>query len=137
MNFKIQTNADKRAVISYIEKLSDKKQYTVSVKLVRKKRSFCQNRLLWLWYGCISEDTGYSPNELHEYFKKEYLPPEFRTLFGKTVEIERSTTKLDTAQFTAYLDRIKSFASTELDVELPNPDDLYFEQFVENFRKWI
>jgi hypothetical protein len=51
------------------------------------------------------------------------------TEHGKT----QSTTTLNTAEFTAYLEKIQIFASAELGIVLPNPDDLYFDSMVDYY----
>lgn len=137
MNFKIRNHNDKEAVKSYVDKLPDGKQFDVSIKKKRTLRSYPQNSLYWLWLSCISAETGNDKAFLHEYFKEQYLPKDQRVIFGHNVEISISTTALDTAQFTSYLERIKQFASSELGIILPNPEDLQWQQFYETYRDFI
>lgn len=137
MNFKINNQHDRKSVASYIEKLPDGKQYDVSVSLRRKIRSLPQNSLYWLWIGCICAETGNEKKDLHEVFSVMYLPIETNVIFGHSIERPISTTKLNTKQFTDYLDRIQQFASSELGIILPDPKDLYFAQFYEQYKNWI
>jgi hypothetical protein len=44
---------------------------------------------------------------------------------------------MDTAQFTAYLEKVQTFASVELGIVLPNPEDLAFESFEEFYKNKI
>lgn len=136
MILKIFNHPDKEKVKQYIDKLPDKK-FTVEIKQKREIRTVSQNALYWLWLTCIMAETGNEKDYLHIFFGKKYLPKESRVLYGETVEITVSTTKLDTAQFNHYLDRIQQFASSELGIILPRPEDLYFKEFYETYKDFI
>lgn len=128
---------DKEAVKSYLDKLPVGKRYDVTVKIHRDKRTVDQNRLLFLWIGCISHETGYFKDEVHEIFKKKFLGTETFEMWGEKVERVRSTTNLDTKQFSHYLEKIQQFASSEMGIILPDPKDKYFEQFYQQYKDFI
>ena len=134
MVFKVVNEQTKKAAISYIEKLKDGKRYDVSISQHRNKRSVPQNRLYFLWLNCISAETGNEVEDLHDYFKDHFLTRRV-VVFGE----ERNggtTTKLNTAEFTAFLDKVQQFAAGE-GIILPNPEDLYFEQFYQQYKDFI
>lgn len=137
MNFKVVTAADKDTVREYLDKMPEGKRYDVSIVLHREKRTVDQNRLMWLWLACISAETGTDKDDLHRFFKQKYLGFDTKTIMGKKVYEERSTTALDTAQFKQYLDRIQIFANAELGIILPNPEDRMFENFFETYKNYI
>ena len=137
MNFKINSPESKEAAKSYIDKLPIDKMFEVNVTKRKEIRSLPQNKLYWLWIGCISAETGNDKKDLHEYFSDSFLPIENFTVFGIKFERSTSTTKLDSKQFTYYLDRIQQFASSELGLILPDPKDLYFAQFYEQYKDFI
>lgn len=137
MDFKVITMNDKEAVKSYLDKLPVGKRYDVTVKIHRDKRTVDQNRLLFLWIGCISHETGYFKDEVHEIFKKKFLGTETFEMWGEKVERVRSTTNLDTKQFSHYLEKIQQFASSEMGIILPDPKDKYFEQFYQQYKDFI
>lgn len=142
MLLKILKPSDKEAVKQYIDKLElgDKypyRKFKVEIKQQRELRSKDQNALYWLWLTCIMAETGNDKDDLHIVFGKKYLPKESRVLYGESVEITTSTTSLDTAQFTYYLNRIQQFANSELGIYLPNPEDLHFQQFYETYKDFI
>lgn len=137
MKFKISNKADKQAVLAYLDKLVEGKSYDVTIVRHKERRTVDQNRLLWLWLNCISDETGQDKNDLHEYFKQKYLGFDTRTMFGVQVYKSVSTSSLDTKQFTQYLEHIQAFASTELGIELPNPEDQYWNQFEEYYKSII
>jgi len=136
MNFKINKPEDREAVIQYINRLPDK-AYDVKIVNRKKKRTLNQNSLYWLWINCISDETGNDPKELHEYFSDKYLPKETIEIFGIAKSRPISTTKLNTVQFTNYMENIEVFASSELGIVLPQPEDLYFTDFLEKYKNYI
>jgi hypothetical protein len=141
MNFTIRNTEDKQAAAAYIKDLPQEKEYTVSVKIIRKNRTIDQNKLYWLWLSCICSETGNNKDDLHELFKFQYLGTINSVIrFGDTtcgVIKNKSTSTLDTSEFTHYLERIQQFASAELGIRLPNPEDLYFQQFYETYKNYI
>lgn len=136
MLLKILKPHDKETVKQYIDKLPDKK-FSVEIKQKREIRSISQNALYWLWLTCIMAETGNDKDYLHIFFGKKYLPQERRIVFNHPVDITVSTTSLDTAQFTHYLERIQQFANAELGIILPNPEDLHFKEFYETYKDFI
>lgn len=136
MLLKIRLPNDKLKVLDYISKLPDSKLYDVTVNIHRQIRSCPQNRLYWLWLNCISNETGNNPSDLHEYFGEKWLPKievQIKGILYFPIIRPISTTKLNTAEFTAYLDKIQIFASSELGIVLPLPEDLVFAEFAEYY----
>ena len=120
-----------------MEKLPTDKPYFAEIKQIRQRRTIDQNSLYWLWLKCLQDETGEDKDRLHEYFKASYLGVSTVEVFGVDVQISASTTRLDTKEMTHYLDRIQQFALADLGIALPNPSDLYWEQFYEKYKGWI
>ena len=110
--------SDKEALSGYVARQPDCR-VILNLKRVRNIRSIPQNRLYWLWLKTISEELGYDSEELHASFKAMFLTD--RSL---KLPLVRSTTQLDTAQFTKYLDQIERKVG-ELGIALPNPEEAY------------
>lgn len=83
-------------------------------------RSTQQNRFYWLYLGLIEDETGNNADDLHEYFKRKFLPPRFVKVFGNEIKLPATTTKLDKIQFTDYLEKICACSG----VEIPNTENL-------------
>jgi len=138
MDFKICTETDKKAVCEYIGKLDiSRRQYTVKVAKKAEIRTLSQNRLYYLWLNCISAETGNEVELLHEYCKQKFLGVQYRVIYGEEVARPITTTDLNTEQFKAYLDKIQQWASSEQGIILPDPEDMYFAQFVEKYSNEI
>jgi cytochrome c peroxidase len=128
MKRQLQTELDRDMIISHIKRLDLKKSYSVEVTEKRVKRTISQNSLYWLWLTCIEFETGNNRMDLHEFFKTKYITPEIKNIFGTPVEV-RTTTDLNTIQFKYLLDQVQIFASTELSITLPDPEDKKWEAF--------
>lgn len=83
------------------------------------------NRYYWgVVLALISEHTGYEQDELHEYFKKRFNPRTVSLADGEEV-VGGSTSKMDTAAFYEYVERIRRFAVTDLDgLVIPEPGEV-------------
>ncbi len=91
----------------------------IKVERLKNSRSRQQNSYYWaVALKIISEATGHTEEELHEIFKKMFLPKIFKKLGDKTVMISGSTTALSTDEFARYLDRIIAEVS-EMGIAIP------------------
>lgn len=93
----------------------------VCIKRQVKHRSNSQNRFYW---GCVLQEiansTGHTTEDLHEVFKREFLPKQFVVIGDEEFEIAKSTTELTTTEFEQYIERIRVFASG-FGVQIPLP----------------
>lgn len=92
------------------------KEVVVVVKQYRRIRSVKQNALYWLYLGALSEWSGHTTEELHQFFKLKFLPRRFITVLNEEVQDEPSTTVLDDKEFSEYLERIQAHT------DVPIPD---------------
>jgi hypothetical protein len=101
--------------------LKEREGKRIRIEQLISSRTTLQNNYYWLYLGVIERETGNNANDLHEYFKRKFLVPEFKKVVikGKPVEYKcpKSTTKLNKIEFGDYLDKICS----ETDVPLPDP----------------
>lgn len=85
----------------------------------KKTRTLQQNRYYRAILAIIADETGNDPDDLHEFFKFK-LNRKYTTFGG---EVGGSTTQLDTAQMTKYIDRVRQFALDELNISTPSPEE--------------
>lgn len=111
-------------------------EYLLSIKKEVKKRSLDQNALMWLWLTCISHETGTDVNDIKDYYCMLFL---HRTaaINGEERIIISGTSKLNTVQFTDFLNKIQADAASEFGIKLPTPDDLYFESFKQEYERYM
>ena len=122
----IRNEEMRRRVISFLSNLNIEKPWEITIEPYRKKRSLSQLRLMWLWIGEVAEHvrehTGMDSEDVHAFLKEKFLPPRIIEIAGEAVEY-RTTTKLTTAEMSEYMDRIYAWATTELGLLLPLPEE--------------
>ena len=153
--FPIQSHADITKAINYMhtnytQAINEGKPLVVEIRPETKDRSKAQNRLYWKWLHEIHRKTGNDEDQLHFEFKKKFLigilkrddddyaamclaisalkqseSEQFEAIANGVIR-ETSTTRMDTKQFTEYLNLIEAFALKEFGMVLPVPDDLKY-----------
>lgn len=102
----------------YLDKMPDGEQI---IEFDDVERTGAQNRYYWVILGIMAQSFGTTPNELHEYFKAEYLPQqEYFTLIRQRKLT--STTEQTKDQMTNYLERVIQFAA-EQGVVIPDIEE--------------
>ena len=115
---------DKDKFSRYLVKFEGKDIWC-SVDLYKKIgfRSIQQNRYLWgVCYKMIAFETGHSEEEIHEIMKGMFNS-EITDFRGKKIKVNKSTTSLDKLEFMEYWENIKNWASMELNIIIPDPDE--------------
>lgn len=107
-------------------------RYVVTVKKEVKPRSQNQNRLMWMWFACIADATGNTAQEVHDAYCYMFLSREVQMGNRKGL-VPSGTSGLRTDEMKDFLDRVQADAASELGIQLPDPDDLRFQAFVEEY----
>ena len=91
----------------------------IKIETIKELRSIYQNAYYWgVVLAVISDHTGHTPEELHDAFKKMFLPKRFVVVGKQEIELDGTTTALSTVDFSHYIDRIAAKAA-ELGIEVP------------------
>jgi hypothetical protein len=126
-SFIIYTEKDRGLAVSYLNNVSLATPLRMEVKPFKKDRTAAQNRLMWEWLTVIGNDLGYTKDEMYEEMSDLYLPMiEMRRLNGEKREVRLTTSKLNTNEFTDFLNNIDLFAAG-MGIRLPHPEDLMWE----------
>lgn len=128
--FTVKTESDRDKAVAAVRESA--LPLLVEVKAYKKNRSLAQNRLLHLWMTALSkhwhESTGelFAPDAWKLQVKRQFLGEEVIELpGGKQVEQVRKTSKLNTQEFTDFLQMIEIWAADDLECFLPRPDEYY------------
>jgi len=134
MKMMISTPAHRDVFIHVISefKLEGKKKFVAEFKVHRQKRSLKQNRLYHAYLNMIESDTGNDHDAMHEFFKRKLLSWTCHDIYDEEIPIVQSTTKLNTKEFTDFLDKVKAFMM-EQGVYLPAPGEAGFDEFWEQY----
>ena len=133
MKKKLQSEQDRNEAITSLVKINLNEGWWFDLSKRRKVRTVSQNRLERLWLACVEAETGNDSDDLHDIFKKRWIQPKEKKVLGETI-IVYSTRDLNTIQFKNFLDKIQVFASVELGITLPVPEDKNWNAFYETYR---
>lgn len=101
------------------------RRVVVSIQPEKKARSLQANRYLWgVVYAVLSEWSGHDSDEIHEAMKARFLPRrELNLPTGEVLDLPGSTAVLSTADFAAYVERVKAFVA-ESGCYVPAPNEV-------------
>ena len=127
MNFIIDMASvpEKQKLFGILKKLKPVR-YVFDVKQWKNRRSINQNRYYFgVVLETISQATGFFPDELHDILKRKFNP-KIKVLrqTGEELLIGGTTTELNTEEFEKYLENIRIWALSELDVLVPLPGEI-------------
>ena len=118
----IADERDRQRVVDLIAKLNLEKPWEVTVARKTKKRTLSQNGLYHQWVGIIAEETGNDHEDVHDEFKRRWVPPKEIEIFGEK-RMRQSTTDFDTRGMTDYMEKVYAFSVGELGILLPLPEE--------------
>jgi hypothetical protein len=114
----------------YLKGLPTDKDLELVLKEKRTQRSLEQNA--WYWgvaLKLISEHTGYETKDIHEILKSEFLK-DFYEFKGKVYPIIRSTSDLNTKEFSEFMGRVQRWAVMRLQVSIPDPNEVDYSNLI-------
>lgn len=120
---------NRKAFDAQVALLREGWELEVTVKRQRSTRSQQANRFYWgVVIQALSEHTGYTPDEMHEFCKMKFIPKRLAVCDGNGViqdefVLAGSTRKMNTVDFYEYVDAIRMWAAETLDVVIPDPDE--------------
>lgn len=120
---------NRAAFDSVVATLPDGLELELELTRLRATRSQQQNAGYWgVIVQALSEHTGYTPEEVHDILKAKFLPKRLAILKGNGDVVDEfvmggSTRGLSTVEFGEYMEQIKMWAASELEVYIPDFDD--------------
>ena len=121
----------RKRVIGLLNNIDLTHPWEVTIKPYRKRRSLSQNALYWKWLeevvAEVSNYTGHAKDEIHAFFKEKFCPAQTIEINGEIV-VHRTTTRLTPAEMKEYMDQVYAFATTELGLVLPLPEEAYLQK---------
>lgn len=98
---------------------------TITVDKPKKRRSNDLNAYYWgAVIKILSDFTGFEKEEMHEVLKLKFLLNKKQMPDGKWIEYTKSTKGLNSEDMIEYVEQIKRWATSELDVYIPDPNEL-------------
>jgi len=121
--------ADEEKLRMHLASFMDEAKIEVVIRKARSQRTIKQNNYYWAGVlEIIHQETGNDIHDLHDFFKAKFLQKRIE-IFGKTYTVIRSTTDLNTKEFTEYIRQIKMNAASTLDIFIPDAKDITIPEF--------
>ena len=99
----------------------------VEIRKHNSRRTLSQNALHWKRLDIIrmhiADSTGqvFSAEELHDFFKRKFLPVRLVEIDGDVEKVTQTTTDKDTKQMTEFMGAIDRYCIERLSLYLPVP----------------
>ena len=130
MEYTVSKEEHLTAPIYYARRLLKETKKPIRIVIVKKKkrRSLNQNSYYWgVVLKVIGDELGYFPEEMHQCLATMFLKRIIK-IGEECIETYRSTAKLKTGEFEDYLQKIRIFASSELGIFVPLPNEIIDEE---------
>lgn len=100
------------------------KDVTIEVRRKKAKRSVEQNRLWWVYMNILSDEIGYTKNEIHEICKYKFLQREkVDEKSGEIFKYVGSTTELNKSEFSDLVSELQQWSAETFNIVLPSPGE--------------
>lgn len=119
---------NRRQFDAQIAEMRDGWELELAIRRRRATRSLLQNAYYWgVVIELLSDHTGYTPDEMHEFCKATFLPKRLAVADGNgeivgELVLGGSTRGMNKLEFGEYMERIRQWAADMLDVLIPDPD---------------
>ena len=120
---------------AFLNKLIEKRA-KVELTQKREKRTLNQNSLFHAWIRVFQEHTGEPSFEDCKRDVKRVILGVREVVNKFTGEVQTDdyrTSQMDTRQLSDFMQKFKAWADTEFGCYLPTPDDIGFEDMIEQY----
>ena len=108
-------------------------EYTLTIERKKSKRTLSQNALMWMWFTCISRETGQPVQDVHDTYCARFLARTAVTPRGDIIRVYGQTSKLSTVEMTQFMNEVQEDAA-EMGIILPLPEDAYYDDFLAEYK---
>jgi len=113
----------------YLQSFPTGKRVEVIVEKLKHPRTNSQNRYYWgVVVHEIAKHTGHDSEQIHELLKQKFSPKWYfvpdNSLMMYGTGIPTSTTRLDTIEFTEYVEKCRMWANEFLRLQIPLPGEV-------------
>ena len=122
--------------LEYVLSVLKDGEYEMSITRKVKRRTISQNNLMWMWFTCISKETGTTIQDVHDTYCARFIQRRALTPQGDVILVTGSTSKLTTDEMQEFMGQVKADAA-EMGIMLPLPEDLYYQDFVNEYQRYL
>lgn len=113
---------NKPKLVDYISTITENTYVNVEITIKEDKRTNKQNKLWWSWMKIISNELGYTKDEIHEILKYKFLLRE-EIIDGVTHKLVKSTSTLTKKEFNELTTKVFYWSNNTLGINLPTDDE--------------
>jgi hypothetical protein len=119
-----QEEADKKRLYQVLKHLKSG-VYKINIQKIKDSRSLNQNKYYWaVVVSILASEVGYFKDEMHTLLRRKFLGyTRTNPVTGEEEMFAKSTTDLNTQEMEQYLESIRVWAISELDVYIPLPNE--------------
>lgn len=131
----IKTKSDIKEVVRKLFKLPLLRKsgkpvwWRFNIVQYRESRSIDQNRLMWKWWQDLEDMSGEPKEIYHEGFKDLFCPEKTVNWFGKPIP-RKSTTLLNTKEFSQYLETVHKHLFSTYGIALEFPPETRYDEMI-------
>lgn len=119
---KLQNNV--RVQIANELKEFEGKRIEIKIQKLKSVRSHQQNKLWWVYMTILSNEIGYTKDEIHEICKMKFLKKsKVIEKTGEIMEYLGSTAELNKTDFADMVSELIRWSAESLDIILPLPNE--------------
>lgn len=131
MLFNTNDDASVNRLANFLSDLNDQAKgkqisYRIDIKKNRAIRSTDQNARYWVLLKAIGVVTGYTKDELHEYYKTKFNR---KWILDESVPV--STADLDTLEFTVYMNKVQDHGEKFHNLKFISEADIRYRAWLE------
>ena len=90
-----------------LQKYKDGEEVSLVITNKKPQRTEQQNRYWWVYMTHIGQETGHSPEEVHEWAKGMFLTSKIVNVFGQPTRIKGSTADLSKSEFSELIMKVE------------------------------
>lgn len=101
------------------------------------KRTSEQNALFHLWIAVIADELGYTDKERCKRDVKRTIlgaKEDVNRLTGEVIQVDYKTSEMTVAELSAFMDKMKAWAQTDLGIYLPYWKDPGYEEMYQQYK---
>ena len=119
-----QEDGDKKRLYLVLKNLQSG-VYKVTLQKIKDSRSLNQNKYYWaVVVSVLASEVGYFKDEMHMVLRRKFLGyTRTNPITGEQEMFAKSTTDLNTQEMEEYLEAIRVWAISELDIYIPLPNE--------------
>lgn len=116
----------KKYIVEKVCNLDEGVNWEITIRKAGSKKRRSYEQLAYTW-GCVldvlSKETGITKEDLWEVLKQKFNPTVHFLPNGEPILIGNSTKKLSSVEYEEFLEQVRTWSLTELNIKIPMPNE--------------